>query len=371
MNAKIRTLSAILLTVCMLVSGMPFAAFAENEPATPTDLSPIVEETQAETGTGNNGEAADTETQAGEEPAGEPTTAEEPAGNEPADEGETAGEGTDGEGSGKDGTEENPGTQLPELRYGKTGYRGTLKAGEEFKIVLRPEYSWNILVTLVLNSKAGNTLDATSVRMCLNGEKKNTVRIENEDPENTGVTLQFGAYTAKDSEYILSITSPADADFILTAVKRPEADAEETNGEDGNEEEANGEDENKEEPNGEEKTEVEDDGEGGEMPAGNAESEVSTDPETTGEPETPDTEAEIPGGETEETTESEEQPADEYGNKEADQVHNALDDAQEKTLLVRQLLQLWFLHAVVWDDGIQETHNLFVFVIVIVFNIQL
>ena len=50
MNAKIRTLSAILLTVCMLVSGMPFAACAENEPATPTDLAPVEQETPAETG---------------------------------------------------------------------------------------------------------------------------------------------------------------------------------------------------------------------------------------------------------------------------------------------------------------------------------
>ena len=53
MNAKIRTLSAILLTACMLVSGMPFAAFAENEPATPTDLAPLEEVAQAETGTAN------------------------------------------------------------------------------------------------------------------------------------------------------------------------------------------------------------------------------------------------------------------------------------------------------------------------------
>ena len=52
MNAKIRTLSAILLTACMLVSGMLFGAFAENEPATPTDLAPIGEETPAEPGTG-------------------------------------------------------------------------------------------------------------------------------------------------------------------------------------------------------------------------------------------------------------------------------------------------------------------------------
>ena len=339
MNAKIRTLSAILLVVSMLVSCMPFGALAENEPATPTDLAPIGEETQGEAGTGETGEIPDTENPAGEEPTGELTIPEEPAGEEPtgeeAGEKETAGAGTDGEGSGEEGTEENPAIQLPELRYGKTGFRGTLKAGEEFRIVLRPEYSWNILVTLVLNSKAGNTLDAASIRMCLNGEKKNPVRIENEDPESTGVTLQFGAYTAKENEYVLSITSPVDADFVLTAVKRPEADDEETNGEDGNEEVANGEDENEEETNGEEKTEVEDDGEGGEMPADNAESKVSTDPETTGEPETPDNKAEIPGEETEagepetpdtevqipgeeeteaeEPAESEEQPADADG----------------------------------------------------------
>ena len=73
MNAKIRTLSAILLTACMLVSGMPFAAFAENEPATPTDLAPLEEVAQAETGTGENEETPD-----GETPADEQVNSEEP-----------------------------------------------------------------------------------------------------------------------------------------------------------------------------------------------------------------------------------------------------------------------------------------------------
>ena len=80
MNAKIRTLSAILLTVCMLVSGMPFAVCAENEPATPTDLAPVEQETPAENGTGENGETTNEEIPAGEIPAGEQGGPEE-AGN--------------------------------------------------------------------------------------------------------------------------------------------------------------------------------------------------------------------------------------------------------------------------------------------------
>ena len=72
MNAKTRTLFAILLTVCMLVSGMPFAASAEDEPATPTDLAPVDQETPAENGTGENGETTNEEIPAGEIPADEP-----------------------------------------------------------------------------------------------------------------------------------------------------------------------------------------------------------------------------------------------------------------------------------------------------------
>ena len=77
MNAKTRTLFAILLTVCMLVSGMPFAASAEDEPATPTDLAPVEQETPAENGTGENGETTNEEIPAGEIPADEQDNPEE------------------------------------------------------------------------------------------------------------------------------------------------------------------------------------------------------------------------------------------------------------------------------------------------------
>ena len=62
---------------------------------------------------------------------------------------------------------------------------------------MRPEYSRNILVTLELTPRGGNAPDAGEVRMTLNGEKKNPVRIENEDPESRGITLQFSTYAAK------------------------------------------------------------------------------------------------------------------------------------------------------------------------------
>lgn len=208
MNAKIRTLSAILLCACMLASGMPFAAAAENEPATPTDLAPLEEVIGEEDGTGENEENQGEESPAAEAPAGEPAKTEDPAGGEPS------GDGRDDEDRADEEPEEETGVRIPELPFGPAGTRGTLKAGEPFEIALRPETSRNILVTLTLVPKAGSIPDAAGVRMTLNGEKKNPVRIENEDPESREITLQFAAYTAKGSEYILSITSPADADKV-------------------------------------------------------------------------------------------------------------------------------------------------------------
>ena len=290
MNAKIRTLSAILLTACMLVSGMPFAAFAENEPATPTDLAPLEEVAQAETGTGENEETPD-----GEIPAGEQVNPEEPAGEEPTGEGQTEEE-----------PEEETEVRLPELPFGPTGTHGTLKAGEAFEILLKPEYSQNILVTLTLIPKAGNAPDAAGVRMALNGEKKNPVRIENEDPESKELTLQFGTYAAQGSEYILSITSPADADFILTAVKRPEAAPEET------EDKVTG----KEETDDAEETKVETGDEDAEKPANEAGNEVTADPEPDGKTEEPADEPENPAAETGTNTEEETKPEEPAENAE-------------------------------------------------------
>lgn len=290
MNAKIRTLSAILLTVCMLVSGMPFAAFAENEPATPTDLAPLEEVTQAENSTGENEGIPD-----GETPEGEEMNPEEPAGEEPTGEGQTEEE-----------PEEETEVRLPELPFGPTGTRGTLKAGEAFEIVLRPEYSQNILVTLTLIPKAGNAPDAAGVRMALNGEKKNPIRIENEDPESKELTLQFGTYAVQGSEYILSITSPAYADFILTAVKRPEAAPEET------EDEVTG----KEETDDAEETKVETGDEDAEKPANEAGNEVTADPEPDGKTEEPADEPENPAAETGTNTEEETKPEEPAENAE-------------------------------------------------------
>ena len=290
MNAKIRTLSAILLTACMLVSGMPFAAFAENEPATPTDLAPLEEVAQAETGTGENEETPD-----GEIPAGEQVNPDEPAGEEPTGEGQTEEE-----------PEEETEVRLPELPFGPTGTHGTLKAGEAFEILLKPEYSQNILVTLTLIPKAGNAPDAAGVRMALNGEKKNPVRIENEDPESKELTLQFGTYAAQGSEYILSITSPADADFILTAVKRPEAAPEETKDEGTGEEETDD----------AEETKVETGDEDAEKPANEAGNEVTADPEPDGKTEEPADEPENPAAETGTNTEEETKPEEPAENAE-------------------------------------------------------
>ena len=224
MNAKIRSLSTILLTVCMLLSGMHFAAFAENEPATPTDLAPVEGETQ-----------------------------EMPAGDETGDKDET-------------GEETAPGEEIiPELHFGPNGLRGTLKAGEEYRAVLHPEYSWNILVTLALTPVDGRT-DEEGVQVLFNGEKKNLVRIEEGNAEDSGIALRFEAYAAKDSEYIISVTAPFDADLVLTAVKRPEPEKEpgpekEPEPEDGNDDGGDSEEPADAEKTGGEEPEVKEDAE--------------------------------------------------------------------------------------------------------------
>ena len=60
------------------------------------------------------------------------------------------------------------------------------------------------------------------IRVFFNGEKKELTQVENDDPENTDVVLQFCAYVEKENEYTITVAASADVDFILTAVKRPE-----------------------------------------------------------------------------------------------------------------------------------------------------
>ena len=57
--------------------------------------------------------------------------------------------------------------------------------------------------------------------MTYDGISQELARIENEDPENTEIRLQFGAYAAQDTEYVITVTAPFDTDFILTADSRP------------------------------------------------------------------------------------------------------------------------------------------------------
>ena len=261
MKETIRRIAAILITVCMLVSCMPFGAFADNEPATPTDLAPVEEEKPEEPGEEEPAGEAGQEEPGKEEPA-EEEAGEEPGKEEPA-EGETTGGdpadgGPSGEGGNGEGTE-GAQAELPELHYGQNGLRGTLKAGQEYKAVLRPEYSWNILVTLKLIPKAGQTVSSTGVQMRFDGDKKELTQIENEDPESTGISLQFGVYAANEKEHTILITVPFDADFILTAVKRPKQETEQED-----EEEAGNGEETAEPGNGE----GSEGGQDGEEPAG-------------------------------------------------------------------------------------------------------
>ena len=254
MKETIRRMAAILITVCMLVSCMSFTAFAENEPATPTDLAPVEEEKQEEPG-----EEDPVEGDTQEEPGKEEPAEDETAGGEMAD-GDPAGE--DGNGAGTEGAKD----ELPELHYGQNGLHGTLKAGQEYKAILCPEYSWNILVTQELIPRAGQAVSSTGVQISFDGEKKELTQIDNEDPESTGVSLQFGVYAAKEKEHTISITIPFDADFILTAVKRPKQETEQ---------------EDEEEAGDSEETES---GEDGEEPAGETGEEETGTPATEEEP---------------------------------------------------------------------------------------
>ena len=201
---------AIVCALSMIACVLPAATLAEDGVATPTDLTPVPEEP------------------AGEEQAGEPSE-EEPAAEEPGDE-----TGVEGEEA-----EEEPEEDLPSLYFGNSGIQGSLKAGQEFSLVLHSEHSQNILVTLTLTSGAGQGTDSSMIRVFFNGEKKELTQVVNDDPENTDVVLQFCAYVEKDNEYTITVAASADIDFILTAVKRPEPEPEQ-------EEESEPEEENEE-----------------------------------------------------------------------------------------------------------------------------
>ena len=295
MKETIRRMAAILITVCMLVSCMSFAAFAENEPATPTDLAPVEEEKQEEPGE-EDPVGGDTQEEPGKEESAEET------GDETAD-GDPAGEGGNGEGT------EGAKDELPELHYGQNGLHGTLKAGQEYKAILRPEYSWNILVTLELIPRAGQAVSSTGVQMSFDGEKKELTQIDNEDPESTGISLQFGVYAAKEKEHTISITVSFDADFILTAVKRPKQEPEQEDEEEAGDSEETESGEDGEEPVGEtgeeetgtpateeEPADGEGTGDGDEKPDGETEEEPAA-PEDNGEPEEQADGEETEGGE--------------------------------------------------------------------------
>ena len=210
---------AIACVLSMIACMLPAMTLAEDGVATPTDLTPVPEEP------------------AGEEQAGEPSK-EEPAAEEPGDE-----TGVEGE-----KVEEEPGEDLPSLYFGNSGIRGILKAGQELSLVLHSEHSQNILVTLTLTSGAGQGTDSSVIRVFFNGEKKELTQVENDDPENTDVVLQFCAYVEKENEYTITVAASADVDFILTAVKRPEPEPEQEESEPKEENEEPGEAEENEEP---------------------------------------------------------------------------------------------------------------------------
>ncbi len=128
--------------------------------------------------------------------------------------------------------EEQPATPtdlMPVNEYliGDSAFRGTLLAGQDCAIVLHSDRNWNILVSLLLTAKEGQRVNGDSVQVSLDGIRKELTRIENEDPDSPELLCQFETYAAQDKDYILVIKSRQDADFILTAVKRPEPETEE------------------------------------------------------------------------------------------------------------------------------------------------
>lgn len=192
---------AIACVLSMIMCLLPAATLAEDGVATPTDLAPVPEEPAGEVPT----------EEPGEEPAGETT-----------------------------------GPVIPELHFGNPGYKGTLKAGADFTIVLHSDRYANILVTLSLSPKNGQPADADGVKVLFNEKARKLNRVEKEDADSGSMDLQFEAYIAQDTDYTFVITAPFDADFTLTAVNRVEAATEQ---EDGEEEPAD------EEPAGEEPVE--------------------------------------------------------------------------------------------------------------------
>lgn len=209
-----------------------FTLTAANRTAAATEQEDGEEEPADEEPAGEEpvGEPAGEVTE--EEPAEEPVDGnpvdeepaeEEPAGEEPED-AEPSEEESDGKEDGED--EKEAGEDLPNLYFGNSGICGTLKAGQEFSLVLHSEHSQNILVTLNLTSGVGQTTDSSVIRAFFNGEKKELTQIENDDPENKDIVLQFCAYVEKDNEYTITVAASANVDFILTAVKQPNPETE-------------------------------------------------------------------------------------------------------------------------------------------------
>ena len=222
---------AIACAFTMIAGILPAAVLADEEAATPTNLAAASEEIQEEPGAEMPGEEPAEEGQEeapGDEPGEEPAEVgqtEEPVGDDEGEEpaGDEQGEEQTEDEQGEEPAEEEnePQNDLPRLSFGKPGYNGTLKAGEEFRIVFVSDLSRNFLVTLTLLPGADQIPDTAGIRMTYDGISQELARIENEDPESSEIRLQFGAYAAQDVEYVITVTAPFDTDFILTADSKP------------------------------------------------------------------------------------------------------------------------------------------------------
>ena len=118
-------------------------------------------------------------------------------------------------------------SDLNKLYLGKKGIEGTLKAGEEYVITYTSKYNYNLIFTLILKqqhigdaplpvSKDGKE---TGLKIFVADRQKELTWVENEDPESTDVIYTFTAYTEKNQDYDIRITSCFDADLTIIAVQ--------------------------------------------------------------------------------------------------------------------------------------------------------
>ena len=125
------------------------------------------------------------------------------------------------------------------LRLGRGYLMCPLKANEKFEVAFHSKWNRTILATLTLSPKEGETLaipDPDSedkiIRVWIGEEEMELTLVENEDPEFKGLTFQFLTYIENGKDYTFTLLASQDAEAGLHAIKKPEAEKEDTSAED-------------------------------------------------------------------------------------------------------------------------------------------